>query len=50
MMTGAAGRRGMVPEDITRIVWVSDPQISPDGRRVAFVATTLSEEKDEYLS
>jgi len=42
--------RAMVPEDITRIVWVSDPQISPDGTRVAFVATTLSEERDEYLS
>ena len=46
----AAARRGMVPADITRIVWVSDPQISPDGARVAFVATTLSEERDEYLS
>jgi dipeptidyl aminopeptidase/acylaminoacyl peptidase len=41
---------GMVPEDITRIKWVSDPQISPDGSRVAFVVTTLSAEKDEYLS
>jgi dipeptidyl aminopeptidase/acylaminoacyl peptidase len=40
----------MTPEDITRIVWVSDPQISPDGGRVAFVSTTLSEERDEYLS
>jgi len=45
-----AARRPMTPQDITRIVWVSDPQISPDGSRVAFVATTLSEEKDEYLS
>jgi len=45
-----AARRSMTPQDITRIVWVSDPQISPDGSRVAFVATTLSEEKDEYLS
>jgi dipeptidyl aminopeptidase/acylaminoacyl peptidase len=43
-------RRRMTPEDITRIVWVSDPQISPDGRRVAFVATTLSEEKDQSPS
>ncbi len=42
--------RAMTPRDITAIVWVSDPQISPDGRRVAFVATTLSEDKDEYLS
>ena len=43
-------RRAMTPQDITRIIWVSDPQISPDGRRVAFVATALSEEKDAYLS
>ncbi len=40
----------MTPQDIARIVWVSDPQISPDGQRVAFVVTTLSEERDEYLS
>lgn len=40
----------MVPEDLTRIAFVSDAQISPDGRRVAFVVTTLSEERDEYLA
>jgi dipeptidyl aminopeptidase/acylaminoacyl peptidase len=44
------GQRAMMPADITRIRWVSDPQISPDGGRVAFVVTTLSEERDEYLS
>jgi dipeptidyl aminopeptidase/acylaminoacyl peptidase len=43
-------RRAMTPQDITRIRFVSDPQIAPDGRRVAFVVTTLSEEKDQYLS
>jgi len=43
-------RRAMRPADLTRIRWVSDPQISPDGRRVAFVVATLSEERDEYLS
>ena len=43
-------RRGMTPEDITRIRWVSDVQMSPDGDRVAFVVTTLSEERDAYLS
>src|SRR5215831_9155843 len=58
---GAAGRalgiggavsaaRGMVPGDLTRIQLVTDPQVSPDGRRIAFVVTTLSEERDEYLS
>ena len=44
------GRRGMVPQDLTRIAFVTDAQISPDGRRIAFVVTTLSEERDEYLS
>lgn len=43
-------RRGMTPEDITRIRWVSEARISPDGQRVAFVVTTLSEERDQYLS
>lgn len=42
--------RGMVPADLTRIRFVSDAQVSPDGRAVAFVVTTLSEERDEYLS
>ena len=44
------GQRAMTPQDITRIQWLSDPQIAPDGRRVAFVVTSLSEEHDEYLS
>ena len=43
-------RRGMTPEDITRIRWVSEVRMSPDGQRVAFVVTTLSEERDQYLS
>jgi dipeptidyl aminopeptidase/acylaminoacyl peptidase len=43
-------RRPMTPQDLTRIRFVSDPQISPDGRRVAFVVTTLSDDKDQYLS
>src|SRR5690349_16686743 len=42
--------RGMVPADLTRIRFVSDAQVSPDGRTVAFVVTELSEERDEYLS
>jgi dipeptidyl aminopeptidase/acylaminoacyl peptidase len=42
--------RAMMPQDIARIRFVSDPQVSPDGRRVVFVITMLSEEKDQYLS
>ena len=42
--------RGMRPDDLLKISFVADPRISPDGRRVAFVVTTLSQEKDEYLA
>ena len=42
--------RSMRPDDLLAIRFVSDPRISPDGRRVAFVVTTLSQEQDEYLS
>ena len=46
----APARRPMVPEDLFRIRFVGDPQFHPAGRRVAFVVTTLSEARDEYLS
>jgi dipeptidyl aminopeptidase/acylaminoacyl peptidase len=49
-MTRMIARRPIVPQDLLRIRFVSDSQISPDGRRVAFVVTTVSEEKDAYLS
>ena len=42
--------RAFTPDDITRIHWLSDAQIAPDGRRAAFVVTDLSEEQDEYRS
>jgi dipeptidyl aminopeptidase/acylaminoacyl peptidase len=48
-MTEPTGRP-MVPEDLLRIRFAGDPQLHPDGRRIAFVVTTLSEERDEYLS
>lgn len=43
-------RRAVEPADITRIRWVSDVQIAPDGARVAFVVTVLDAGRDEYLS
>jgi dipeptidyl aminopeptidase/acylaminoacyl peptidase len=42
--------RPMTPQDLTRIRFISDPQISPDGQQVAFVVAMLSEDKDQYLS
>jgi dipeptidyl aminopeptidase/acylaminoacyl peptidase len=47
---GRPAKRAIVAEDLLRIRGVSDPQISPDGDRVAFVVTQASEENDEYTS
>jgi len=43
----AAGRP-ITETDLFRFTWVADPQISPDGRRVAFVRVTVNEKKDKY--
>lgn len=45
-----AGRRPFMPEDILRLKTVSDPQISPDGSRIAYTLTFVDGEKDEYRS
>jgi dipeptidyl aminopeptidase/acylaminoacyl peptidase len=45
-----SAKRAMQPDDILRIRWVTDPQISPDGTQVAYVVTTLDAEKNEYRS
>jgi dipeptidyl aminopeptidase/acylaminoacyl peptidase len=45
-----SARRPMTPQELTRIRFISDPQLSPDGRQVAFVVTTLAADKDQYLA
>ena len=40
--------RPIVAEDLYRFVYVSDPQLSPDGATVAFVRTTIDREADGY--
>src|SRR5690606_24310995 len=42
--------RTFVPEDLYRLVLVGDPQISPDGRSVAFVRSHVEGEKRELRS
>lgn len=44
----AAEKRPIAETDLFRFVWVTDPQISPDGKRVAFVRVTVNEEKSGY--
>ena len=40
----------MKPSDLALITSVSDPQIHPDGHRIAFTVTTIDLEKDRYRS
>jgi len=41
-------RRPITETDLFRFVWVADPQISPDGARVAFVRVAVNKKKDGY--
>jgi dipeptidyl aminopeptidase/acylaminoacyl peptidase len=45
-----ANRKPVVIKDLFRLRMVSDPRISPEGKRVAFVHTSFDYEKDEYMS
>ena len=43
-----AARRAIAETDLFRFVWIADPQISADGRRVAFVRVTVDARHDGY--
>jgi len=43
-----AQKRNITEKDLFDFVWIGDPQISPDGARVAFVRVTVNEKKDNY--
>jgi dipeptidyl aminopeptidase/acylaminoacyl peptidase len=47
-LPAAAAKRPLTETDLFRFVWVADPQISPDGHRVAFVRVTVNAKKDGY--
>ncbi len=40
----------MKEEDLLRFEWVADPQISPDGARVAFTRVAVDADEDQYLT
>ena len=44
----AAEKRPITETDLFRFVWIADPQISPDGRWIAFVRVTVDEKKEDY--
>ena len=43
-----AQNRLITEKDLWNFVWVGDPQISPDGSRVAFVKIAVNDKKDGY--
>jgi len=43
-----AARRFITEKDIFRFLWVADPQISPDGQRVAFTRVRVNDKGDGY--
>ncbi|MGZ4856649.1 MAG: S9 family peptidase, partial [Candidatus Angelobacter sp.] len=45
-----AQKRSITEKDIFQFNWIGDPQISPDGSRVAFVKVTVDEKKTGYDS
>jgi len=44
----AAEKRNITEKDLFRFVWIGDPQVSPDGSRVAFVRVSVNEKKEGY--
>lgn len=37
------------PKDLRKFVFISDPQMSPDGSKVAYVHTTIDYEENDYV-
>src|SRR5438552_5310802 len=50
LVTGAvaAEKRTITEKDLFDFVWIGDPQVSPDGNRVAFVRVTVNEKREGY--
>lgn len=46
----AQDKRGITEMDLFKFNWIADPQISPDGSRVAFVKVWVNQKADRYDS
>jgi dipeptidyl aminopeptidase/acylaminoacyl peptidase len=46
--TFGAGKRLITETDLFKFVWIADPQISPDGSRVAYVRVWVNQKADRY--
>jgi len=47
-VTGLGQKRNITEKDLFNFNWIGDPQVAPDGSRVAFVKVTVNEKKDGY--
>ena len=43
-----AQKRNITEKDLFNFVWIGDPQVAPDGSRIAFVRVTVNDRKDGY--
>lgn len=48
--SGMTNKRPIQADDLYRLRLISDPRISPDGTRIAFVLKQMDEDKNEYVS
>lgn len=46
--TASSAKRPIAETDITKFIWSTDPEISSDGRQVAFTRVEINEKKDDY--
>ena len=44
----AIEKRNITEKDLFNFVWIGDPQLAPDGSRVAFVRVSVNEKKEGY--
>src|SRR5271154_4989848 len=47
---GPAEKRAITDKDLLKFHWVADPQISPDGRQVAYVLVSVNEKENRYAT
>jgi dipeptidyl aminopeptidase/acylaminoacyl peptidase len=47
-VSAVAQKRPITEKDFLKFKWVADPQIAPDGRRVAYVLVEVNEKEDRY--
>jgi dipeptidyl aminopeptidase/acylaminoacyl peptidase len=45
---GSAAKRPISEKDLFRFTWITDPQLSPDGRRVAFTRVIVDDKRTGY--